>query len=167
MTGSTAPLNVTGLLTVSGPMSLLGGTATVGALTLNAGMTTDIFDVNGQSLTVGGGAVMLTQGVPEVDGATTNLGTGAMSANANASVSHTGGTIQLGNSTQPLPLATLSAYTSGAGTTTQLTGGATQTLQVANAGELNVAGTMKVWDDFLVEIDGGTVITTDLDLTGV
>lgn len=44
--------------------------------------------------------------------------------------------------------------------------GGTGTLQVANAGELNVAGTMKVWDDFLVEIDVGTVITTDLDLTG-
>jgi len=44
--------------------------------------------------------------------------------------------------------------------------GGTGTLEIDNSAELSVSGTLKVWDDFVVEIDGGSVVTTDLEVFG-
>ncbi len=46
------------------------------------------------------------------------------------------------------------------------TAGGTGTLDVGYGAAVTVAGNMKVWDDFVVEIDDGTIITTDLDIAG-
>ncbi|MCP4246614.1 MAG: hypothetical protein GY778_06160 [bacterium] len=40
------------------------------------------------------------------------------------------------------------------------------TVQVRGGAQLNVAGTLKVWDDSVLEIDGGAVDTHDLDIAG-
>lgn len=40
------------------------------------------------------------------------------------------------------------------------------TVQVDGSAQLSVAGTLKVWDDSVVEIDGGSVVTSDLDIAG-
>ena len=42
----------------------------------------------------------------------------------------------------------------------------TSTIQVGTGAQLNVAGTMKVWDDSVVEIDDGRVVAHDLDIAG-
>jgi T5SS/PEP-CTERM-associated repeat protein len=46
------------------------------------------------------------------------------------------------------------------------TAGGTGVLSVDAGAHLAVGGTMKVWDDFRVEIDNGTVVTSGLDITG-
>ena len=42
----------------------------------------------------------------------------------------------------------------------------TSTVQVGTGAQLNVAGTMKIWDDSVLEVDGGAVDTHDLDISG-
>ncbi|MBL4844075.1 MAG: hypothetical protein JKY65_01000, partial [Planctomycetes bacterium] len=161
MTGSTAPLNVTGLLTVGSPMTLnpAGAASTLGALTLATGANGDAF-ANTQGLSVGGGAVALTRGQLQVNGGTTNLGSGALTTNVQSSVTTAAGTtLQLG--APNLPLSTLSAFTPNNASLVQLTGAnptMTITAAVVGLGNLTVDNGVTLSGDDLI-------VNTNLTLT--
>lgn len=154
MTGTGNNLDVGGTLTVGAPFTLgTGADATAAALVLNTGNAANVFDVNGNSLTVSGNTT-LTQGVLEVDGGTTDLQGGTLTTNANATVNQTNGTLRLRATT--LPLGTLAAFNVTNGTT-ELLGAAAQALQV---------GANVDFDDLTVGAFGASLSGGLLDVAG-
>jgi len=155
-------LDVGGTLTVGAPFTLgTGADATAAALVLNTGNPANVFDVNGNSLTVTGNTT-LTQGVLEVDGGTTDLQGAGLTTNANATINQTNGTLRLRATT--LPLGTLAAFNASNGTTV-LQGGVGQSLQL---------GASVDFDDLTVGAAGASIsgaaqlldVAGNLTLTG-
>ncbi|MCP4246615.1 MAG: hypothetical protein GY778_06165 [bacterium] len=148
-------LNCTGTLdvsggTVTGSGGVVGSTSGGGSALLSGAGASWTMNNN---LTVGG-----------ANGAQLSVADGAAVSNNSAYAAAFAGTTAqislLGSGTQWNCAGALyaggdSAGANGAGT-----------LDVDNGAELNVGGTMKVWDDFVVEVDGGVINATDLDISG-
>jgi T5SS/PEP-CTERM-associated repeat protein len=154
-TATCTTLNCEGELDVSGgtvtsSAGVVGSPSGGGSALLGGANTSWIMNNN---LTVGG-----------ANGAHLSVADGATVSNSTAYVAAFAGTTAqtelLGSGTQWNCAGSL--YAGG----DFLGAGGAGTLDVDNGAELNVGGTMKVWDDFFVEVDGGVINAADLDITG-
>jgi T5SS/PEP-CTERM-associated repeat protein len=148
-----------GVLSVTAGGSIESGSAVIGSLSPTALQAVAIVAGTGTSWTIAGDLAVGGAAVPLL-----SVSDGATVSNNNAHLASEDGTTAL------VTMAGTDArwecagdlYAGGDAATSR----GASTIEVDDGAELSVGGTVKVWSDSVIEVDGGTVVTADLDIVG-
>ena len=149
-----------GVLSLTAGGTIESGSAVIGSLSPTALQATAVVAGMDTSWTIAGDlAIGGTATVPLL-----TIGAGATVSNDNARLASVAGTSALATMNGAGARWECAGNLFVGGNATDSQGAAT--VEIDGEAELNVGGIIKVWSDSVVEVDGGTVVTSDLDIAG-